>query len=145
VGREDAGEDVGDRAGADVPVDVRCQAAARVLIDDVEDPQRQPVLGAGRDKVIRPDRVGPVGLQVPRRPRHAANGLLAVVLLGCRNFVALKAPQALDALLVDGEALEAKQLPDPAIAPARMLRRELVHPLDQAQLKLRRLRRIALG
>ena len=97
------------------PIDAIDLAADRdrgVLVDDVEDPQRQPVDRAVGDEVIRPDRhSAPSAMQVPGRVGVAADGLLALALALRRDAVALQPPEPLDAFAVDREALRSAAAP----------------------------------
>ena len=116
-------------AGADRAGDPAADSDPGVLVDDVEDPHRQPVSCPAAHEVVRPDVVGPRRRQVPdrllrRRPAPFARAAAAPG----RHPVALQPPQPLDPLAVDLPPLRPQKRPDPPIALARMLGRELVHP-----------------
>jgi hypothetical protein len=62
-----------------------------------------------------------------------------------RHPVALQAPEPLDPLAVDGEALATQERPDPPVAVAGVGGCELVHPCDEVPLVLRFKASVALG
>jgi hypothetical protein len=89
------------------------------LIDDVEQADFAPVMGALLDEVIGPDVVGALGPQPDARsisqPQAGALGLPG------RDFQPLASPDPLDPLVIDQPAGPAQQLGDLAIAVAAIL------------------------
>src|SRR5207248_1995019 len=96
-------------------------------------------------EVVRPDLVGSTGLEVPDRVHRQPLRLLPARLRTPRwNSMSLQAPQPLHPLPVHLPALSFEQRRDHPVAPARVLDRQLVHPLDQPQLEVGRHRLIPL-
>jgi hypothetical protein len=52
----------------EAPRDATAERDPRVLVDDVQDPKRPTVVGAGRHEVVRPDVVRPRRRKLPDRP-----------------------------------------------------------------------------
>src|SRR5215475_4197919 len=95
------------------------QAFMGELVDDVEQAELAPVMGALLDKIVRPDMVGAFRPQPDARsvsqPQAAALGLLG------RDLQPLASPDPLDPLVVDQPAGPAQKLGDLAIAVAAIL------------------------
>jgi hypothetical protein len=89
------------------------------LVEDVEQPELAPVVGAVLDEVVGPDVVAMLGPQPDarsvRQPEPSAFGLLP------GDLQPLASPNPLDPLVVDEPACSAQQLGDLAVAVASIL------------------------
>ena len=94
-------EDVDDAVGVDRAVGVDGQGFAGELVDDVEHLDGAPVGGGVELKVHRPDHVR---TDRTHRPNGGPDAGQAFLLAALRDPQALLAPEAADALVVDGPA-----------------------------------------
>ena len=124
LGRPSAGghellEDRNRGVGVDAALTAHGERLAGVLVDDVEELEDATVLGLVELEVERPDLVGSLGLQALGRHGRLSDSLSLSPPPG--DPQALLAPQALDALAVEAEALLEQAGMGAAIAPARAL------------------------
>jgi hypothetical protein len=105
------------------------QALVGELVDDVEQADFAPVMGALLEKVVGPDVVGALGPQPDARsigqPQPAALGLPG------GDFQPLASPDPLDPFVVDQPASSAQQLGDLAIAIPAVLPGQLNNVVGQ--------------
>jgi hypothetical protein len=140
---EQVGQHIDDVCRPKLAGDPDRQALVGELVDDVEQPEPAPVVGAVLDEVVAPDVVGPLRAQADagavREPQPPALGLAR------RHFQPFAAPDALHPLVVHDPARRGpQQLRDLAVAVAAVPPRQFDGVGSEALLVVAAPRRFAL-
>ena len=104
----------------------RCQTFLGILIDHVQDPKGNSIVGAGLHEIIAPDMLGKERFQTDHRAIVEPQATSLRLFLG--DFQPFSTPDPFHALVIDNPTFVSQQSGHPAVAVASVLAGQLNDP-----------------